>query len=359
MLNATTADRTFKVGGREVKLSEVAAIQFQPAVRVVLQDGKVVEGVVSGLEAVPVQFGEQSLPMNLVKAAAVRFGPAAETGQVSYTLVVRQGKKEILRQTERLAVEGLLPTPAEQLDGRFGPWRNMFVTTPGPLGMKFVSLPKATFYMGWNGQKGSARKTEIKEDFEIAIHTVTQGQWQAVMGSNPSWFSRDGGGKEKVKDIKDQELKQFPVEKVSWNDAQEFIKKLNEKEKGGGYLYRLPSEAEWEYSCRGGASSEEECSYHFYFAKPTNDLSCTQANFHLCVNRPTKVGSYAPNKLGLYDMHGNEWQWTSTEEASNWVIRGGSWGNAAGEGSAGFRWRHLPDYRDEAAGFRLARVRVR
>src|SRR5271163_1077035 len=71
----------------------------------------------------------------------------------------------------------------------------------GPLGMKFVSLPKATFYMGWDGEKKKGTKTEIKEDFEIAVHTVTQEQWQAVMGKNPSFFSRDGGGKEKVKDI--------------------------------------------------------------------------------------------------------------------------------------------------------------
>ena len=82
----------------------------------------------------------------------------------------------------------------------------------GPQGMKFVPLPKGTFYMGWNGTKGSAKKTEIKEDFEIAIYTVTQGQWEAVMGKNPSYFSRDGAGKNSVKDIKDEELKQFSVE---------------------------------------------------------------------------------------------------------------------------------------------------
>jgi formylglycine-generating enzyme required for sulfatase activity len=152
----------------------------------------------------------------------------------------------------------------------------------GPLGMKFVPLPKATFYMGWgwDGTKGGAKKTEIKEDFEIAIHTVTQGQWQEVMGNNPSLFSRDGGWKDKVKDIKDEDLKHFPVESVTWNDAQEFIKKLNAKEKGKGYEYRLPSEAEWEYACRGGATSEEECSYYYYFAKPTNDLSSREANFN-------------------------------------------------------------------------------
>ena len=106
----------------------------------------------------------------------------------------------------------------------------------GSQGMKFVPLPKGTFYMGWDGEKGSAKKTEIKEDFEIAIHTVTQGQWQAVMGKNPSYFSRDGKGKVKVKDIKDEELKQFPVEDVSWDDCQEFVKKLNEEEKGKGYV---------------------------------------------------------------------------------------------------------------------------
>ena len=124
------------------------------------------------------------------------------------------------------------------------------------------------------------KKTEIKEDFEIAVHDVTQGQWQAVMGDNPSYFSRFGAGRNEVKDISDEELKLFPVERVSWDDAQEFIKKLNEKERGRGYLYRLPTEAEWEYACRGGATSEEECSYHFYFDKPTNDLSSEQANFN-------------------------------------------------------------------------------
>ena len=140
------------------------------------------------------------------------------------------------------------------------------------------------------------------------------------MGKNPGYFSRDGGGKDKVKDIQEEALKHFPVEMVSWNDAQEFIKKLNEKEKGKGFQYRLPSEAEWEYACRGGATSEEECSYHFYFAKPTNDLSSKEANFNGNIpfgkadkgpylGRTTKVGSYAPNKVGLYDMHGNVCQW--------------------------------------------------
>ena len=241
----------------------------------------------------------------------------------------------------------------------------------GPLGMKFVPLPKGTFYMGWKGTKGSAKKTEIQADFEIAIHTVTQGQWQAVMGNNPSWFSREGGGKDKVKDIKDADLKHFPVETVSWNDVQEFIKKLNEKEKGKGWLYRLPSEVEWEYACRGGATTEEECSYHFYFAKPTNDLSSKEANFDgnnpfgkadkgPNLERTTKVGSYAPNKLGLYDMHGNVWQWCSDlyiPGASARMLRGGCWNDLSGVSCrSANRYIIEPVVRFRIFGFRLAAV---
>jgi eukaryotic-like serine/threonine-protein kinase len=243
----------------------------------------------------------------------------------------------------------------------------------GPLGMKFVPLAKGTFYMGWYGQEGSASKTEIQEDFEIAIHTVTQGQWQGVMGTNPSGFSRDGSRKDAVKDIKDEDLKQFPVEQVSWQDAQEFIKKLNEKERERGYLYRLPTEAEWEYACRGGATSEEECSYHFYFHKPMNDLSSKRANFNgnapfgkadkgPYLGRPTKVGSYAPNKLGLYDMHGNVWQWCADlfdPRDSSRVIRGSGWSGNASYCRAAFRDGFKPVDRFNSFGFRLARVRVR
>jgi formylglycine-generating enzyme required for sulfatase activity len=235
--------------------------------------------------------------------------------------------------------------------------------------MTFVRLPRGTFYMGWDGQKKGTR-TQIKEDFEIAVHTVTQGQWQAVMGNNPSWFSRKGNGRNFVLDISDEELKLFPVEMVSWPDAQAFIRKLNEKERASRFLYRLPSEAEWEYACRGGATSEEECSYHFYLDKPTNDLSSEQANFNgnfpggkapkgKYLERPTRVGAYPPNKLGLCDMHGNVFQWcadTFGSGGASQVSRGGCWSSRGSFCRAADRFREAPAPRPNIVGLRLARV---
>jgi formylglycine-generating enzyme required for sulfatase activity len=239
--------------------------------------------------------------------------------------------------------------------------------------MTFVRLPKGTFYMGWDGKKKGV-KTEIKEDFEIAVHDVTQGQWEAVMGNNPSSFSRMGDERNNVLDVSDEELRLFPVERVTWSDVQEFIKKLNERERRRGWLYRLPTEAEWEYACRAGATTEEECSYHFYVDKPTNDLSSEQANINgkfpfgkapkgQFLGRTSRVGAYPPNQLGLCDMHGNVWQWCSDlyrPGGEDRVSRGGSWWFNGGAGAlASYRAGDRTDAVFFDRGFRLARVPAR
>jgi formylglycine-generating enzyme required for sulfatase activity len=185
---------------------------------------------------------------------------------------------------------------------------------------------------------------------------------------------------------------------------------LNEKERGRGYWYRLPTEAEWEYACRGRATSEKECSHHFYFDKPTNDLSSEQANFNgnpfgaspkgKSLGRTSRVGAYPSNKLGLCDMHGNVWQWCADDydakgrtvlaahlvgllggsfgqgpflaasglslpgqvvrlERSVRVYRGGCWYSGGASCQAAYRSGDAPTRRIFDLGFRLARVPVR
>jgi formylglycine-generating enzyme required for sulfatase activity len=237
----------------------------------------------------------------------------------------------------------------------------------GPLGMKFVRLPKGTFYMGFDGQKKGV-KTEITEDFEIAVYPVTQEQYQAVMGNNPSAFSRTGHSKAQVKDIPDADLKQFPVEQVLWEEAREFARKLSERERATGWTYRLPTEAEWEYACRCGATTEEECSYLYYFDKPTNQITSRLANFNgqdqvpdpelrgPSLGRPVKVGSYKPNKIGLYDMHGNVCQWCDNGgEHPESVYKGSCWADLTMFCHAAYRASFAT--RGSGVGFRLVRVR--
>jgi formylglycine-generating enzyme required for sulfatase activity len=238
------------------------------------------------------------------------------------------------------------------------------------LGMKFVRVPKGTFWMSKDDQNAQ-QQVEIAHDFYLGIFPVTQEQWQAVTGGhNPSHFSRTGGGKDKVKQISDADLKLFPVERVSWEDiVNEFLPELNARLKESGWVYRLPTEAEWEYACRGGATSKKDCSFDFYFEQPTNDLSSREANFNGThpagrastgpyLERTSKVGSYKPNRLGICDLHGNVWEWCedSVDGGSAQVFRGGSWSFHAERCRAAARYWDAPAARGSILGFRLARV---
>jgi len=226
------------------------------------------------------------------------------------------------------------------------------------LGMEFALVPAGTFWMG--GQDGNCgdKQVTIDQDFSIGVYPVTQEEWQKVMGTNPSWSRKGGGGADKLSGVSDADLKRFPVENVSWNDCQVFLKKLNESLKETGFLYRLPREAEWEYACRGAAETQDLCGWNFYFKTPTNILSAQQANFaESALSRTTKVGSYQPNTLGLFDMHGNVWELCEDAyDDSNRVFRGGSWTNSAENCRAAFQGWSTPTNSDYNLGLRLARV---
>ncbi len=170
-----------------------------------------------------------------------------------------------------------------------------------------------------------------------------------------------------MRDIADAELKRFPVEQVSWDDAQLFLERLNKGEKEAGWVYRLPKAAEWEYACRGGPLSDKFVSaYDFYFDKPTNHLLPEQANFAhgKGLKRTCKVGSYQPNRLGLYDMHGNVAEWCHDNRDD--CRRGLAWGGPERRlvprlqvgpgGAAAYALR--TSRRDFNLGLRVARVPV-
>jgi eukaryotic-like serine/threonine-protein kinase len=256
--------------------------------------------------------------------------------------------------------------PPDEPPGEKPPRRDELVNS---VGMRFVRVPRGASWLDGGGGRPPQRPVEITYDLQMGACTVTQGQWQAVMGYNPSFYSRAGSGREQVKDIPDEELRDFPVEWVSWEDAQEFVRKLNERERAAGWTYRLPTYAEWEYACRGGAPSKEGCSFDFYFDRPTNALSSREANIDgdqpaggaakgPSLGRPAKVGSYPPNRLGLYDMHGNVWQWCEEPygDGSTRAIRGGAWNGGAHPCRASGCSGYPPDGRAQTIGVRLVRV---
>ncbi len=173
------------------------------------------------------------------------------------------------------------------------------------------------------------------QDYYLGKYPVTQQQWEAVMGNNPSHFK--GGS--------------LPVEMVSWDDAQIFIQNLNQL--SGKKLYRLPTEEEWEYACRAGSTSE----YYFgNYASQLGEYAWYDGNSGQTTH---PVGQKKPNGWGLYDMAGNVWEWTDSwydSSRSRRVIRGGSWDFTAVHCRSAFRGYYHPGSRIGIIGFRLVFV---
>ena len=174
--------------------------------------------------------------------------------------------------------------------------------------------------------------------FLMGKYEVTQAQWAMLMGNNPSEFEGLGN----------------PVENVSWDDCQEFLKKLNAlpSSKASGLMFRLPTEKEWEYACRAGATGDY--SLLSDGTEITRGMLGQVAWFADNSGRKTHpVGQKKPNAFGLYDMHGNVWEWTSTAAGESRVRRGGSCFGSAERCESSNRFRLSPSNRDNNLGFRL------
>jgi formylglycine-generating enzyme required for sulfatase activity len=232
-------------------------------------------------------------------------------------------------------------------------------TFTNSIGMKFVWIPPGNFVMGSPKEEKERHPSEIQHKvtltrgFYMGVYTVTQEEWQAVMGNNPS-------------NIKGE--KNLPVESVSWDNCQEFIKKLRTNDRKP---YRLPTEAEWEYACRAGTTTP------FHFGET---ISTDQANYKgdatygdgkkgIDRKKPTPVGSFPANAWGLHDMHGNVWQWCQDwhgvytqedvvdpqgpKQGQIRVLRGGSWIYAPTHCRSAYRGWFEPGNRNGYCGLRV------
>ena len=238
-------------------------------------------------------------------------------------------------------------------------------------GLRKVPIPAGEFSMGSeDGYDNEEPIHKVKLDgFEISATSVTQAQYKAVMGANPSYFKEKGH----------KDAAELPVENVSWNDAIVFCEQLTKLAKGK-YRFTLPTEAQWEYACRAGTTT------------PFNtgeNLTTEQANYNgnypyrnnpkgKYLEKTTPVGSYPPNAWGLYDMHGNVWEWcmdwygekyyekcknkgsvenpAGQETGSSRVLRGGSWYDNGRNCRSANRYNNIPDDRDNDIGFRVVFV---
>jgi len=243
-------------------------------------------------------------------------------------------------------------------------------TVSNSIGMTFAAIPAGTFLMGSADGDRDADDVEkpqhrvtISKPFYIGQHEVTQAQWEAVMGSNPYTLSRSNPFYE-LPGMAARITRPNHPATVSWEDAQEFISRLNAKE--NTRHYRLPTEAEWEYAARAGTTTA------YSFGDNHNELS--QYAWHgenFATGGTHPVGQKLPNPWGLYDMHGNVWEWvqdwyaphydssapvtdpTGPRRGSQRVVRGGSWHTTADSWRSAFRKGYDPDYRGISIGFRV------
>jgi formylglycine-generating enzyme required for sulfatase activity len=244
---------------------------------------------------------------------------------------------------------------ARSSDGRLEPSASVYVEPA--TGMRFVEVPAGHFVMGSPESEVDREAQETRHDvilshaFWLGQYEVTQEQWRRVMGTAPSHFAGAAAN--------------LPVENVNWFEVGEFLRRLAAISPGN--RFRLPTEAEWEYACRGGTRTA--------FASGEG-LTPADANIAAtpetaAAGKTMPVGSFAPNAWQIYDLHGNVWEWTADEYcpyaggpvtdptpgcgAALKVIHGGSWRFLADSARCALRYTHRPQDRGPSLGFRIVR----
>ena len=237
------------------------------------------------------------------------------------------------------------------------------------VGMKLALIPAGTFTMGSpeheqdrSVHEGPEHPVTLRKPFYMGVYPVTQALYEAVMGVNPSYFNRRGGGGP-----------DHPVEQVSWDDAVEFCRRLSAlpEEKAAWRLYRLPTEAEWEYACRAGTATPWYGGTSYPVGRANFNGSFPYAGAPEEMHRTNQVGKYSPNAFGLYDMIGNVWEWCADWYATDAyarsgpdspegpsagtyrVLRGASWDSPGRMCRSAFRNLGAPDKRANHVGFRV------
>ena len=332
---------------QQVQQTQTLTIRYTPSSATVLVDNKMVKGM-NGV-------AQTTLPVGQHSYIVACDGYESEEGMVKLkasvpsNLQITLSKEATATQQSTVsqpivAQQPVMQTPVTNSD-------NISIPVKDGISIDMVRVEAGTFTMGATSEmedpydwEKPTHQVTLTNDYYIGKYEVTQALWKAVMGNNPSNFKGDN----------------LPVEKVSWDDCQEFINKLN---RITGKTFRLPTEAEWEYAARGGKKSR---GYQYSGSNNISDVAWYSDNSG---NMTNDVGSKQANELGIYDMTGNVWEWcqdrygrydsfsqvnpTGANSGSDRVYRGGSWSYTARYCRSSFRLRITSGYRRSFLGFRL------
>ena len=346
------SNRTYELvvtasSGVQAEQKQKLTIRYTPSSATVLVDNKMVKGK-NGVAQTTLPVGQHSFVVACdgyeSEEGTVKLKASAPSNlQITLSKEATAIQQSTVAQPT-VAQQPVMQTPVTNSD-------NISIPVKDGISIDMVRVEAGTFTMGATPEMENpeddekpAHQVTLTNDYYIGKYEVTQALWKAVMGNNPSRFNGDN----------------LPVERVSWNDCQEFISKLNSIT---GKKFRLPTEAEWEYAARGGNKS---IGYQYSGSSNLSDVAWYDDNSGYVTHA---VGSKQSNELGIYDMTGNVWEWcqdwygkyssssqinpTGANSGSDRVIRGGSWNNTAWFCRSSCRLNYTPGFRNDCLGLRL------